>query len=197
MPDLFQLVMEAEGDLIEPFDAGNAVQDIPEEAPQQQQSSTDSSNMSSEEPPPLNENEDMMQYPGADEMSAGGEFGGNETTDDGSGDEQSNEEKKVSEKANNILNQKLYQQMIDRNREVEEIIANIQTITPTLPYEIVKLNDVSLDRLKKALTAGQNYVIDKFVKSQYGENLLYFKKLDVLYSAILEDINTNLKKAKS
>ena len=192
MPDLFQLVMEAEGDLIEPFDAGGPDADVPTEVPDQQ-SSTDSSNMSSEAPPPLNEDEDM-QFPGSDEMGMGGELG-DDGTDDGGGEAQSNEEKKISEKANNILNQRLYQQMLDRNSEVEEIINNLQTITPTLPYEIVKQNDVSLNRLKKALTAGQDYVIDKFVNAKYGENLLYFRKLDVLYTAILGEINTNLKKA--
>lgn len=192
MPDLFQLVMEAEGDLIEPFDAGGADADVPTEVPDQQ-SSTDSSNMSSEAPPPLNEDEDM-QFPGSDEMGIGGELG-DDGTDDGGGEAQSNEEKKISEKANNILNQRLYQQMLDRNSEVEEIINNLQTITPTLPYEIVKQNDVLLNRLKKALTAGQDYVIDKFVNAKYGENLLYFRKLDILYTAILEDINANLKKA--
>ena len=192
MPDLFQLVMEAEGDLIEPFDAGGPDADVPTEVPDQQ-SSTDSSNMSSEAPPPLNEDEDM-QFPGSDEMGMGGELG-DDGTDDGGGEAQSNEEKKISEKANNILNQRLYQQMLDRNSEVEEIINNLQTITPTLPYGIVKQNDVSLNRLKKALTAGQDYVIDKFVNAKYGENLLYFRKLDVLYTAILGEINTNLKKA--
>lgn len=192
MPDLFQLVMEAEGDLIEPFDAGGPDADVPTEVPDQQ-SSTDSSNMSSEAPPPLNEDEDM-QFPGSDEMGMGGELG-DDGTDDGGGEAQSNEEKKISEKANNILNQRLYQQMLDRNSEVEEIINNLQTIIPTLPYEIVKQNDVSLNRLKKALSAGQDYVIDKFVNAKYGENLLYFRKLDVLYTAILGEINTNLKKA--
>ena len=98
----------------------------------------------------------------------------------------------MSEKANNILNQQLYQKMVNRNSEIEEIIENIQTLP--LPYEIVKSIDVSVNKLKSALSKGQDYVINTFVDAKYGENLLFFQKLDSLYVLLMNDIDTNLKK---
>ena len=83
--------------------------------------------------------------------------------------------------------------MLDRNNDIENIIDNVQTIVPLLPYEVIKANDVSLNRLKQALSKGQDYVIHKFLDSGYGENLLYFQKLDSLYTLLLEDIDANLK----
>ena len=84
--------------------------------------------------------------------------------------------------------------MLDRNNDIENIIDNVQTIVPLLPYEVIKANDVSLNRLKQALSKGQDYVIHKFLDSGYGENLLYFQKLDSLYALLWEDIDANLKK---
>ena len=49
--------------------------------------------------------------------------------------------------------------------------------------------------VKSALEAGQNYVIEKFVDTKYGGNLLYYKKLEALYTLLMDKINSNLKKA--
>ena len=107
------------------------------------------------------------------------------------------EDKKLSKKANDILNQRLYQQMSDRNNEINEIINNMQIIVPVLPYDIVQSNDISLNRLKSALLKGQQYVINNFVDSGYGENLLFYQKLDSLYTLLLNSIDANLKKIKN
>ena len=50
----------------------------------------------------------------------------------------------LSDKANNILNQQLYQKMVARNSEIEEILNNIKDIVPLLPYDVVKSNDESV-----------------------------------------------------
>lgn len=190
--DLFQMVMEAEGDLLQPFDGGD-VGDTPAPEPPNddstpQQSSNENVQQGFDEPPPLSEDDDFQYSDEGSEDNIGG--------DDNSTDDDNEEDNKLSEKANNILNQRLYQQMLNRNSEIEEIIENIQTIVPLLPYDVVKKNDESLNRLKVALNKGQNYVISKFVDSQYGENLLFYQKLDSLYTLLLNSINDNLKKIK-
>jgi hypothetical protein len=83
--------------------------------------------------------------------------------------------------------------MIDRNKEIEDILDNIQRIVPLLPYEVVKQNDGYVNRLRTALDKGKHYAIEKFVDSKYGENLLYFHKLDALYNLLEDEINNNLK----
>ena len=181
--------MEAEGEALQPFDSGDDVGDVnTNEAPQQSEPTNDippDADMSSgDSPPDLADDTDMS-------------FDDNgEAPTDGADDETPKEDTKLSEKANNILNQKLYQQMLDRNNEINEIINNVQLLIPLLPYEVVKTNDKALNRLKSAHSEGQKYVINKFIDAKYGENSLFYQKIDTLYNLLLNEIDNNLKKIK-
>lgn len=187
--DLFLMVMEAEGDLAEPFDAN-----APDATPESTTSSPEQAPPEPEgmdEPPPLNQDAEVSPMD-ADMASLGGDESQQDENDDNE-DGTKNGNEKLSDKANAILNQKLYQQMIDRNKEIEDILDNIQRIVPLLPYQIVKQNDGYVNRLRTALEKGKHYAIEKFVDSEYGENLLYFHKLDALYNLLEDEINNNLK----
>lgn len=184
--NIFQIIMEADGDL-EPFDASAA------EATPPTDESSPPADMSSNEgvddaPPPMNEDADLNFN------DDGGDMMGDGMDESESGEAEEKENNKLSEKANNILNQKLYQKFVDRNSEISDVIENIQLIVPLLPFEIVQKNDISINHLKSALRRGQDYVIDKFINAQYGENLLFFEKLDTLYTLICDELNTTLKK---
>lgn len=183
--DLFLTVMEAEGDLVQPFEDGEDTSPTEDTAPEQASPEPDGM----DDPPPLSD-DDTMSF---DDGSNLDDTGGGSESDDVSEESTNNGGEKLSEKANQILNQKLYQRMLDRNHEIEDIIENVQKIVPLLPYEIVKENDVSLTRLKSALEKAEDYVINKFLDAQYGENLLFFQKLDSLYTLLLDRINDNLK----
>lgn len=185
--DLFTLVMEAEGDLLQPFDGGES----PDTGGNEQPPANDTPPSSDAEPPEMSDDEDLSFSDSSSDGGADMGMGDDENSED---DGQPNkEDEKLSEKANNILNQQLYQRMLDRNSEIEEIINNIQMITPMIPYDLVTQNDKSVNQLKMALNKGQNYVINKFIDSQYGENLLFFQKLDSLYTLLLDTIDANLK----
>ena len=196
MDDLFTLVMEAGGNLAEPFDAGGA-----DMAPADAAAPPDTSS----DPPPIDDTGadlaggfDMGgdDAGGGDDLGLGDDSGGDGTSDE---DEEgtNNGGEKLSEKANSILNQKLYQQMMSRNQEVEDIIENINKILPLLPYKTIKSNDEPISNLKAALEKGKNYILQSFVDAKYGENLTYFQKLDALYTLLLEQINKNLKELKA
>ena len=189
--DLFRFIMEAEGDLVEPFDAeadtGGAE---PTPAPTDQAPPPVPDD---DMPPPLADDSGMDDLSMGDDQSGdGGGMDGDETSED----DNTEENQQLSEKVNNNLNQALYRKFINRNNEIEDVIENINTIIPVLPNDVVKSNDVSLNRLKAALAKGQHYVLEKFVDSKYGENLLFFQQLDVLYTALLNQINKNLKKVE-
>ena len=128
-------------------------------------------------------------------MDLGVDSGSDDSSSDDSKEEKKEkaEKDKISYKTNNILNERLYDQMIHRNKEIEDIIENLQKISPILPSDVVAENDESLNQLKQALTKGKGYVIDKFINSEYGENMLYFKKLDSLYKLLMDKIDSNLK----
>lgn len=189
--NLFYMVMEADGDdALQPFDAGG-LDDSPDASNDAPPTDTGSN-----DPPPLEDS-------GVDALSFPGDDGGGDTedstgdnADDDSGDGENGEDEQLSEKANNVLNQRLYQTMLARNTEIEEIVENLQKLTPMLPYEVVKENDEALNQLKSALSAGQSYAIEKFLDAKYGENLLYYKKLDALYVLLEDKINSNLKKVQ-
>lgn len=185
--DFFQFIMEAEGDTLQPFDAGEDLSEANDPVSTQQEPSPGSNdnNGGFEDPPPLTEDDDLSF---SDE---GGEDGEDNNSDEDSSNE---DDEKLSENANNILNQRLYQKIINRNDEIEEILKNLQTIIPSLSLEVVRSNDLSVNRLKTALTKGKKYVINKFVDSKYGENLLFYEKLDSLYTLLLDSIDKNLKK---
>jgi hypothetical protein len=131
---------------------------------------------------------------------AGGEGddmgGGDDSSDNNENDEADQKDEKLADKANNILNERLYKQFVNRNSEIEEIVGNIKGLTPLLPMDVVRSNDQLLNHLKSALIEGQNYVINDFVDSGYGENLLKYQQLDSLYVTLLNQIDKNLKKIK-
>lgn len=185
--DLFTLVMEAEGDLLQPFDGGES----PDTGGNEQPPANDTPPSSDAEPPEMSDDEDLSFSDSSSDGGADMGMGDDENSEDNG--QPNKEDEKLSEKANNILNQQLYQRMLDRNSEIEEIINNIQMITPMIPYDLVAQNDKSVNQLKMALNKGQNYVINKFIDSQYGENLLFFQKLDSLYTLLLDTIDANLK----
>ena len=185
--DLFTLVMEAEGDLLQPFDGGES----PDTGGNEQPPAHDTPPSSDAEPPEMSDDEDLSFSDSSSDGGADMGMGDDENSEDNG--QPNKEDEKLSEKANNILNQQLYQRMLDRNSEIEEIINNIQMITPMIPYDLVTQNDKSVNQLKTALNKGQNYVINKFIDSQYGENLLFFQKLDSLYTLLLDTIDANLK----
>ena len=192
--NLFYMVMEAEGDdLLQPMDVGgDSSPEAPTEAPP-----PDTNEGSNDNPPPLEEagNADSLSFPGED---GGGENQDTGENTDGNDDnaEENKEDEQLSEKASNILNKTLYDKFIARNKEVEDILSNLQTISSVLPIEVVNQNEKDVNSLKSALEAGQNYVIEKFVDAKYGENVLYFRKLDALYTLLMDRINSNLKKAE-
>lgn len=183
--------MEAEGDMLQPFDDGGddmGVENVPDETPTQ---SVPDDIPDDGNPPDLSGDEQPLSYDDdtVDETP-------NDEDDMIPTDEPNKEDGKLSDKANNILNQKLYQQMLTRNSSIEDIIENVHILTPLLPYEVVKRNDSSVNRIKNALGEGQKYLINKFVNCKYGENLLFFQKLDTLYTLLLNEIDDNLKKIK-
>lgn len=191
--NLFYMVMEAEGDdLLQPMDLSTDTAENPTETPPQ-----DSQTGSNDNPPPLEEmnNADALSFPGD---NGGGDNQDTENNTDDNNDEnaeENDEDQQLSDKANNVLNKTLYDKFIQRNEEVSSILENLQIIIPVLPVEIVDENEKDVNNLKAALAAGQNYVIEKFVDAKYGENALYFRKLDTLYTLLMDRINSNLKKA--
>ena len=189
--DFFYLVMEAEGEEPAPVDGGDPpAMDIPAD------SEAPSDDLGADLPP------DMPDM-GGDELDFGDDGGGTDfadSEDSSSSSSESEDEKKekaeedkISTKTNNILNERLYDQMIHRNKEIEDIVDNLQKISPILPSDVVYENDKSLNQLKQALSKGKSYVIDKFINAEYGENMLFFTKLDSLYVLLMDKINSNLK----
>jgi hypothetical protein len=194
--NLFFTVMEADGDELQPFDGGDpGTADAPPEdtAPP---ATDDAAGGLDDGPPPLNEDDGG----GMDDFSMDDNSGGDDTSSDSSeGDEEQEADQKdtkLSDKANNILNERLYRQFTARNNEIEDIINNLKGLVPLLPMDVVKSNDESMAHLKSALMEGQRYVINDFVDSGYGENLLKYQQLDGLYVTLLNQIDKNLKKIK-
>lgn len=194
---IFFTVMEAEGDELQPFDGGSddaPAADIPSEdiAPPATDS-TDGGDIA--DPPPLSDDGggdfDMPSF-GEDDT------GGEDTTGEDSSNNEEEADKQdtsLSDKANKILNEQLYKKMVARNNEIDEILATLKTIVPSLPYDVVNDNNDLIDKLKNALNKGKNYVINDFVDSGYGENQLFFQELDSLYTLLLDQIDKKLKKA--
>lgn len=192
MQNLFHIIMEADGDPLEAFDPGESTDAAPAEQPAEPAPAPEQG----DDTPPPPTDEGMDELAGFDDTAEGDDqMGGDDTSEDGTNDE-SQEDEKLSEKANSVLNQALYQKMVKRNQDIENTLNSIQQIVPVLPYEVIKSNDADLTRLKTALEKGQKYVLEKFVDSGYGENLLYFEKLDALYTLLLNNINRNLKKVE-
>lgn len=187
--NFFRYLMEADGEEAPPVDGGDPpAMDSPEDS-----APSDDIDLPPEMP---SSNEDV----GDDSLDIGGDMGSDDFSDssDSSSDDSEDkkekaEEDKISYKTNNILNERLYDQMVHRNKEIEDIVENLQKISPILPSDVVLEIDKSLNQLKQALSKGKSYVIDKFVNSEYGENMLYYKKLDSLYVLLMSNINSNIK----
>lgn len=189
--NLFYTVMEAEGDLLEPF---TPTEEPTDEIADQQQGQTN------EQPPADMGAEDLPPDPGGgmedlgsfDETGGEGEEAGDMNGEDNPEGDQPKES--LSKKADAILNQQLYQELLDRNENIATTLENLQAILPVLPYDIVSKCDKSINRLKQALTTGQEYALEKFVDSGYGENLLFFQKLSSLYTLLQSEIDSVLVK---
>ena len=197
--NLFYTIMEADGDELQPFDGGG--DDAPADAPPEDIAppATDDGGGGDtlDSPPPLNEDDSGgMDLSSMSDDGGGDDMGGGDSGNEENADDADQKDTNLSDKANNILNEQLYKKMVARNNEIEEILGNIKDIVPLLPYDVVKSNDESVNHLKSALMKGQKYVINDFVDSGYGENLLFYQKLDSLYVLLLNQIDTNLKKIK-
>ena len=196
--NLFYMVMEAEGDEAAPVDSTGsdigAGGDVPAEdmaPPATDDSGTGDNDMPTEM--------DDGGFDFADPEGGGEDTGDSDTStgDSGDGDgEADQKDEKLSDKANNILNEQLYSRLTKRNGEIEDIINSVKELVPLLPYEVVKSNDEAMGQLKTALARGKQYAINDFVDAGYGENQLFFQKLNSLYTLLLNRIDTNLKKIK-
>ena len=176
------MVMEADGDEMQPFDAG---MDMPTEQPAEP---SPEPSQDLDGPPPMSEGDELM--PTDDGMMDG------ETMGDEGQDNEEKDDTSLSDKASNILNQKLYHEMIAKNSEIEAMIKQLDQLNSVIPSDIVKLNSPFITDLKSALIKGQNYVIDDFVDTAYGENISFYNKLNSLYTLLIDSINKNLKKVK-
>ena len=187
--NLFYAVMEAEGDLLEPFEPTDEPEGDMTDQQQGQTPEQPPADMGVDSPPDATDMEDLQGFD-----DTGGDMDGDNGDGQNSENSENQNDEKLSKKANDVLNQKLYQQMLDRNSEIEETIENLQSLIPILPYDVVVQNDKSINRLKRALANGQDYVLNKFVNAGYGENLLYYQKLDSLYTLLQDAIDSVLKK---
>ena len=187
MKDLFTFVMEAEGDLAEPFDPGTD-----EEPATDQNAEMDTAPAGDQDlVGPVPTSDDMGEMPmDSDETMTNGDTG-----DDNSEDQK--DDTSQSEKAANILNQRLYQEMIERNSKIESILKNIDKLQSVLPFDVSRSIQPFITDLKTALFTGQSYVVNDFVDTGYGENRLYYNKLNALYTALLNSIDSQLKKVKT
>ena len=188
--NLFYSVMEADGDLLEPFTPS---EDPPAEASDQQQGQTNeqtSTDMGADDLPP--EPGGGMEDLSFDEIGGEGEDQNGDNSQDGENGEPQNQH--LSQKANDIMNQRLYQQWLTKNDEIQETLDNLQAILPILPSDVVAQNDKSINRLNRALNHSKDYVLNRFVNLSYGENLSEFQKLDSLYTLLQAEIDSVLKK---
>lgn len=184
---LFDIVMEADGDLLEPFS--------PSEEPQAEVS--DQQGQTNEQPPADMGAEDLPPDPGGGMEDLGfDETGGDMENQDENQDDQNAEanNQQLAQKSDDILNQNLYQQWLITNDNMETLIDNIQAIIPCLPCETVDQIDKSINRLNRAYDYSRDYVLDKFVNMSYGENLMQYQKLITLYTLLQNEIDSVLKK---
>ena len=199
--NLFFMVMEAEGDEMggmEAFDE-NAMSDAgtsEDVAPPATEENSGGDDVG-DAPPDMGS--DFGDMGDLNSMEGDDQTGGDEMSGDNGEDNEEADQKdaKLSDKANNILNQQLYIKFVARNKDIEGIITSIKDLVPLLPYDVIKSNDKSVNQLKSALQKGQEYVINDFVDRGYGENLLFYQKLDSLYVLLLNQIDSNLKKIKN
>lgn len=184
---LFDIVMEADGDLLEPFTPSEEPQ---AEVPNQQ-------GQTNEQPPADMGAEDLPPDPGGGMEDLGFDETGGEMDDQQEGQDDQNadqENQQLAQKSDDILNQNLYQQWLILNDEMETTIDNLQKIIPILPCETVDQIDKSINRLNRAFEYSKDYVLNKFVNMSYGENLMQYQKLITLYTLLQNEIDSVLKK---
>lgn len=190
MSSFFHLIMEADGDPLEAFDPGPV-----EEAPADPQPAPENQDDGASPPNPVDDSiDELAGFDDSDPNADEGEPGGDGMADDDGQTEEEPENQNLSEKANNALNQNLYRQLVKRNQDIEDTIENVQQIIPVMPHDVIKEIDIPMNRLKAFLENGKQYAINKFIDSGYGENLLYFQKLDAAYQILLDQLNLGLKK---
>ena len=192
--NLFTFIMEADDIPDFEFDPGDTGGDALPNATGD--ASPDTPAPASDGPPP-----EMAEMNDDFNFNPEGEDTGNDMGDMGNSENEENpddnkEGENIGEKTNAILNQRLYETLNKRNTEVENTLEQIQSVIPILSYEIVKELDKPLNQLKTALSKGQAYAIDKFLNAEYGENLLFFEKLNSAYILIEDKIDKIIKKAQ-
>ena len=190
--NLFLYIMEAETELAS-FDDGG----VDDTAPPMDDSAPPSDD-GADNPPDIADTggDDGMESfdAGGDDM--GGDFGSDDTSEaDGDQSEDGNkEDQSMSEKANNILNQKLYEQLCARNDTIDSVLEGLQNIAPITPHDIFEENEKLITKLKAALNKSKDYAITKFIDSTYGENLFFYNEINVLFNTLCDEIDKNLKK---
>lgn len=191
--NLFLYIMEAETELAS-FDGGDASADV---APPMDDSAPPSNDDGADNPPELADDStdsstglDSFDGSSDSDLDMGGEDGSSEDNPDG----ENKEDESMTEKANNLLNQKLYEQMCSRNDEIEKIIESLQTLTPVLPQEVIKENEPNISKLKAALNKSKDYAVNKFVDGKYGENLLFYNEINLLFTMLCDELDKNLKR---
>lgn len=185
---LFDIVMEADGDLLEPFTPSEdpaADMTDQQQGPSNEQPPAD---MGAEDLPP--EAGGGMEDLGFDET--GGDMEDQGENQDGENADQPNQQ--LAQKSDDILNQNLYQQWLLKNDDMETTLNNLQAIIPILPCDVVDQNDKSINRLNRVLMYSKDYVLNKFTNMSYGENLMEYQKLDALYTLLQNEIDSVLKK---
>lgn len=192
MDDIFHFIMEAEGDdEVASFDVGGEDNSSPQVDASGEEQSPDA-----DSPPPMTDGGD--EIPAFDDsQDMGGE---DDSLGDGDQETEENPDKKdgkLSEKVSNILNQQLYSTLLNKNLEIENTINSINDLNSALPYDIIHKNEEPLRKLKAALSRGQTYAIDSFIDNKYGENRMFYQKLDAVYTLLLDELNTNLKKVQT
>lgn len=190
--NLFLYIMEAETELAS-FDDGG----VDDTAPPMDDSAPPSDD-GADNPPDIADTggDDGMESfdAGGDDM--GGDFGSDDTSEaDGDQSEDGNkDDSSMSDKANNILNQKLYEQLCARNDKIESVLDGLQNIAPITPHDIFEENEKLITKLKAALNKSKDYAITKFIDSTYGENLFFYNEINVLFNTLCDEIDKNLKK---
>ena len=192
MDDIFHFIMEAEGDdEVASFDVGGEDNSSPQVDASGEEQSPDA-----DSPPPMTDGGD--EIPAFDDSQ---DMGGEEDSlGDGDQETEENPDKKdgkLSEKVSNILNQQLYSTLLNKNLEIENTINSINDLNSALPYDIINKNEEPLRKLKAALSRGQTYAIDSFIDNKFGENRMFYQKLDAVYTLLLDELNTNLKKVQT
>lgn len=194
--NFFLYIMEAETELAS-FDGGGG--DMSTDPPADD--SAPPSDAGADNPPELSMNDDSSDSGGLDS------FEGSDTSSDMSmdddmtnGDDNNNDENKedesMTDKANDILNQKLYEQLCSRNNEIDNILESLQLISPVLTKDTIDENEKYVSKLKAALAKSKDYAINKFIDAKYGENLLFFNEMNLLFTMICDELDKNLKKIK-